>query len=78
MLQYITPADWAEFERQFPTANGFLLQKSLEGELRHLEELEQKNVASGELVNFKFQQSRLAELREWKKSISRQKELIVY
>ena len=52
-LTYLSQGDWFEFARQYPNAEAFLLQKSLEGELHHLHRLHGPTP---------WQASRLAEL----------------
>ena len=35
-LTYITPDDWQEFQRRFPSAEAFLIHRSLVGEVKWL------------------------------------------
>jgi hypothetical protein len=35
-IQYLTPDDWQEFQRRFPSAEAFLLRRSLVGEVKAL------------------------------------------
>ena len=62
--EFIHGDDWEEFSKAFPAADAWLIQRNLEGEYRHLLEMQKAG-----FITF-WQRRRLLELERW---ASRQK-----
>lgn len=61
-LAHLTLADWAEFKEKYPSAENYLLEKSLERELAYLEKINGTSIMNGWKID------RLKVLRRWKKN----------